>query len=68
MTIQTAMFEVRLAMAGDAGIHGHGGPSGVSPDVARIAADAILLERRQGVAGSLAAVALFALHNKDSAP
>ena len=54
------MFHVRLAMAGDAGIHGHGGPAGVSPDIAGVAADAILLVGREGVAGSLATVAFFA--------
>src|SRR5450759_5966655 len=54
------MFEVRLAMAGHAGVHGHGGASSVSPDIARIAADAILLVGRQAVAVSLIAVASFA--------
>ena len=54
------MFQVRLAVASHAGVHRHGRPSGMPPDIARIAADAILLEGRQGVAGSLIAVALFA--------
>src|SRR5262249_43289571 len=54
------MLEVRLPMAGHAGTHRHGGPPGVSPDIARISADAILLVWRQAVTGSLIAVALFA--------
>ena len=60
VTIQATMFEVRLAMAGHTGVHGHGRPSGMSPNIARIATDAILLEGREPVAGSLIAVALFA--------
>ena len=47
-------------MARHAGIHGHRWASGMPPDVARISADAVLLERRQGVAGPLVAVASFA--------
>src|SRR5450759_4962197 len=54
------MFEVRLAVAGHASVHGHGGASGSSPDVAGIAADAILLVRAQVVVGAVIAVALFA--------
>ena len=60
MTIQATMFEVRLAVAGDTGVHGHGRPASMSPNIARVATDAILLEGRQPVAGSLTAVALFA--------
>src|ERR1017187_1313166 len=60
MTIQATMFQVRLAVAGHTGVHGHGRPSGMSPNIARIATDAVLLEGREPVAGSLSAVALFA--------
>src|ERR1035441_6762160 len=60
MAIQATVFKVRLAVAGHTGVHGHGRPSGMSPNIARIAADAVLLEGRQRVAGSLTAVALFA--------
>src|ERR1017187_6274373 len=60
MTIEATMFQVRLAVAGDTGVHGHGRPAGMSPNIARIATDAILLEGRQPVAGSLVAVALLA--------
>src|SRR5450759_1712795 len=60
MTVQATMFKVRLTVAGHAGVHGHGRPSGMSPYIAGIATDAILLEGRQPVAGSLVAMALFA--------
>src|SRR5689334_14915932 len=53
MTVQTTMLEVRLAVAGHAGIHGHGRPPRMSPDIAGIAADAVLLVGRQPGAGSL---------------
>src|ERR1039457_1682304 len=60
MTVQATMFKVRLAVAGDAGVHGHGRPSGMSPYIAGIATDAVLLEGWEPVAGSLTAMALFA--------
>src|ERR1017187_6919625 len=60
VAIQATMFQVRLAVAGHTGVHGHGRPSGMSPNIARIATDAVLLEGWQPVAGSLVAMALFA--------
>src|ERR1017187_4365585 len=60
MTIQATVLQVRLAVAGDTGVHGHGRPSGMSPNIARIATDAVLLVGRQRVACPLGAVALFA--------
>src|SRR4051794_31764080 len=54
------MFQVRLAVAGHAGIHGHRGACGGGPDIAGIAADAGFLVGAQGVGRAVIAVALLA--------
>src|ERR1035438_7034063 len=60
MTIQATVFQVRLAVAGDTGVHGHGRPAGMSPNIARIATDAVLLEELEPLSCPLTAAALFA--------
>ena len=57
VAIQATVFEAMLAVAGYAVVHLH-----VAPDVARVAADAVLLVGAQGIGRTLVAVAALAFH------
>ena len=60
VTIQATVFAMLLAVAGHAAVHRHGGTAAASPDVARVAADAVFLVGAQGVGGAVISVAAFA--------